>query len=69
MLASALAGLGIAKLSIAECGNEITAGAFVQVLTGYALEPGEVHAVFPVGPRPSAKVRAFVDYMQASLNR
>ena len=37
------------------------------VLRGYKLEPVDVHALFPAGPRPSAKVRAFVDYLASSL--
>jgi DNA-binding transcriptional LysR family regulator len=38
------------------------------LLPDYALEPVEVHAVFPGGPRPSAKVRAFVDFLAGHLS-
>jgi DNA-binding transcriptional LysR family regulator len=33
----------------------------------YELPPTEVHAIFPGGPRPSAKVRALVDFLAREL--
>jgi len=66
--ASALAGLGIAQVSAAMCAAELRSGALAALLAGYALEPVEVHAVFPGGPRPSFKVQAFTDYMTAALD-
>lgn len=66
--ASALAGLGIAQVSAAMCAAELRSGELVALLPDYALEPVEVHAVFPGGPRPSYKVQAFTDYMTAALN-
>ena len=48
-------------------GAEVKAGSLVQVLRGYKLPPVDVHAVFPSGPRPSAKVRALVDYLATEL--
>jgi DNA-binding transcriptional LysR family regulator len=67
--ASVLAGLGIAIASTVMARSEIEAGRLVPILTEYRLEPVEVHAVFPGGPRPSAKVRAFVDYLAAELKK
>lgn len=67
LYACAMAGLGIAHASAAMCGVELRSGALVALLTDYALEPVEVHAVFPGGPRLSTKVRAFVDYFAAAL--
>jgi len=46
-------------------GDELKAGALVPLLRAYKLPAVEVHAVFPGGPRPSAKVRALVDYLAA----
>ncbi len=47
--------------------EEIKAGALVPLLRAYKLPSVDVHAVFPGGPRPSAKVRALVDYLVAEL--
>jgi DNA-binding transcriptional LysR family regulator len=65
--ASVMAGLGIAMVSPVMAGPEIKTGALVPLLRGYKLTPVDVHAVFPGGPRPSAKVRALVDFLVAEL--
>jgi DNA-binding transcriptional LysR family regulator len=65
--ASVMAGLGIAMVSTAMAGPEIKQGQLVPLLRGYKLAPVDVHAVFPGGPRPSAKVRALVDYLAEEL--
>ena len=67
LFASVTAGLGIAMVSTVMAGPEIKAGALVPLLRGYKLPPVDVHAVFPGGPRPSAKVRALVDFLAAEL--
>ena len=54
-------------VSTAMAGPEIKAGALVLLLRGYKLTAVDVHAVFPGGPRPSAKVRALVDFLAAEL--
>lgn len=66
--ASAVAGLGIAQASAAMCEAELQSGTLVALLTDYTLEPVNVHAVFPGGPRPSTKVQAFTDYLMTALN-
>lgn len=66
MMACVRAGLGIAITAEGALRDDFATGAVVQVLGDYALSPVEVHAVFPAGPRPSAKVRALVDHMIAN---
>ena len=65
--ASVLAGLGIAMATNLMCAADLKSGTLVRLLKGYALEPVDVHAVFPGGPRPSQKVRSLVDYLAATL--
>lgn len=67
VLAATVAGLGIALGTRVMAGDELRTGQLVQVLESYKLEPAEVYAVFPAGPRPSAKVRAFVNHLADSL--
>ncbi len=67
VLAAAAAGLGIALATRVMAGEELRTGQLTQLLEPYKLDPAEVYAVFPAGPRPSAKVRAIVDHLGASL--
>jgi DNA-binding transcriptional LysR family regulator len=68
VLAAAVAGLGVALATRVMAGEELRTGQLTQLLEPYRLDPAEVHAVFPAGPRPSAKVRAIVDHLEASLD-
>jgi DNA-binding transcriptional LysR family regulator len=65
--ASLVAGLGVGIASEVMCEAEVASGALVPLLARYALEPTDVHAVFPGGPHPSAKVRAFADHLAEAL--
>jgi DNA-binding transcriptional LysR family regulator len=67
LYASLMAGLGIGQASSAMCGAELRSGALVALLPEYGLEPANVHAVLPGGPRPSTKVRAFIDFLTESF--
>ncbi|WP_260600159.1 LysR family transcriptional regulator [Sphingomonas endolithica] len=67
VLAAAVAGLGVALATRIMAGEELRTGQLAQILDGHRLEPAEVYAVFPAGPKPSAKVRAIVDHLEASL--
>ena len=67
LFTSVLAGLGIAMVSSAMGAAEVRAKQLVPLLRHYRLDPVDIHAVFPGGPRPSAKVRAFVDFLAARL--
>lgn len=67
VLAAAVTGLGIALATRVMAGEELRTGQLTQVLQPWRLDPAEVYAVFPAGPRPSAKVRAVLDHLEASL--
>jgi DNA-binding transcriptional LysR family regulator len=67
VMACVKAGLGIAAVSQWMCRAELERGELRPILVDYQLEPVEVHAVYPAGPRPSLKVRAFSDYLAATL--
>jgi DNA-binding transcriptional LysR family regulator len=67
IFASVVAGLGVAMASTVMFAPEVKAGSLVPLLRDYTLEPVEVRAIFPGGPRLSGKVRAFVDFLAAEL--
>lgn len=67
ILAAALAGLGIANVTTIMAAQELREGRLVQLLPDYGIEPLKVFAVFPSGPKPSAKVRALVTHLIDAL--
>jgi DNA-binding transcriptional LysR family regulator len=67
MYACLMAGMGIAIAPEVASGPEIESGTLVRLLPGWAMERADVYAVFPAGPRPSAKVRALVDHIARTL--
>ena len=67
ILAAATAGLGIANVTTLMSAQERHDGRLVQLLPDYELEPLKAFAVFPSGPKPSAKVRALVHHLIAVL--
>lgn len=67
MMACVKAGLGIAVASEWMCGADLASGSVVQILDNFKLTPAIVHAVYPAGPHPSAKVRALVDHLVVAL--
>lgn len=67
MMACLRAGMGVGMTSMVMCGEEIAAGTLVRLLPDYDLPPVTAHAVFPGGPRPSARVRALVDHLVRSF--
>jgi DNA-binding transcriptional LysR family regulator len=68
MMACVRAGLGVALASSGMAREELAAGTVTRILQDYRLDPIAVHAVFPAGPKPSAKVRALVDHLGLSLS-
>jgi DNA-binding transcriptional LysR family regulator len=69
VFSSALAGLGIAMASTVAARDDVKNGALVRLLKDYTIDPVEVHALLPAGPKPSAKIRAFVDFLVAELSQ
>jgi DNA-binding transcriptional LysR family regulator len=67
VMACVKAGLGVAVVSRWMCRAEVDAGDVRQILSDYELDSVDVHALYPAGPRPSPKVRAFSDYLAAQL--
>ncbi len=67
VIASVVGGLGVAMAPAPATTAELKAKTLMPLLHDYTLEPTDVHAVFPGGPRPSAKVRAFVDFLASEL--
>lgn len=61
----AAAGLEDATTIMAE--KALREGRLVQLLPDYDIEPLKAFAVFPSGPKPSAKVRALVTHLIAAL--
>lgn len=67
VMACVKAGLGIAVVSRWMCRAELEQREVRPILSDYVLEPVDVHAVYPAGPRPVPKVRVFSDYLAATL--
>jgi DNA-binding transcriptional LysR family regulator len=67
-VACATAGLGVAVASTWMCAEELAAGALVEVLADYCIDPITAFVVFPAGRRPSQKARAFSDYLEQALS-
>ena len=68
VLACVKAGLGIAVVSRWMCRAELDRGEVQRILSNYELDPIDVHAIYPAGPRPSPKVRAFSEYLATALS-
>jgi DNA-binding transcriptional LysR family regulator len=64
---AAINGLGLIMLPIYIVGRDIEKGRLVPVLEQYSPPPLEVHAVYPHRKYLSAKVRLFMDFLQAWL--
>lgn len=60
LLEAVLAERGIGALFAAVCSREIAEGRLVPILPLYELKPMDVHAIYPPGPRPAARTKAFV---------
>lgn len=61
--AMAVAGVGVTRLPIFVCQEELADGRLEVVLEDYEIEPLGVHVVYPHRAHLSAKVRAMVDFL------
>lgn len=55
-----LAERGIGALHTAVCGREIAEGKLVPILPSYQFTRMDVHAIYPPGPRPATRTKAFI---------
>ena len=60
LMEAVLAERGIGPLFAAVCGREITEGRLVPILPSYEFRRVDVHAIYPPGPRPAARTKAFI---------
>ncbi|MGR9159729.1 LysR family transcriptional regulator [Rhizobium leguminosarum] len=60
LIEALLAEIGIGALHTAVCGREIAEGKLVPILPSCEFRRMEVHAIYPPGPRPAARTKAFV---------
>jgi len=63
-----LDGLGIGWIPEALIHDELKAGAVREVLTGYTMQPIEVHALYASARHLPVKVRAFVDFLKEEFS-
>jgi DNA-binding transcriptional LysR family regulator len=68
VMACVKAGLGVAVVSRWMCRAELERGEVQRILADYELDSVDVHAIYPAGPHPSPKVRAFSDYLATALS-
>ncbi len=66
-VAGAVAGLGITLTSLWGCRAEFERGDLTRVMEDWAMDPVELHALFPAGPAASPAARAFIDYLAPLL--
>jgi DNA-binding transcriptional LysR family regulator len=65
---AALAGLGVARLSLYLVHADLEAGRLVRLLPAYTHEKADILAVYPHRRNLSPKVRAFVDFLAEHLS-
>jgi len=68
LLQAALAGHGLINAPTFYVGEHVAAGRLVQVLTDWQVPDQSFFALWPGGRQPSAKVRAFVDFLAQELS-
>jgi DNA-binding transcriptional LysR family regulator len=64
-----VAGLGVTRVFSYQAVAALKAGSVVRVLDGYGAEEIPVHLLYPGGPHPPPKLRAFVDFAVPRLRQ
>lgn len=62
---AAIAGLGVARLPLFACWEDLAAGRLRRVLEAWSVAERPVHAVYPTSRHLTPKVRAFLDFLAA----
>ena len=65
----ALAGQGIIMRSEWDIARYLRSGRLRLVLEGYQTPPADIHAVYPQRHQVSARVRSFVDFLEAHFSK
>ncbi|NGZ84429.1 LysR family transcriptional regulator [Duganella aceris] len=65
--AAALAGIGIASMTLGACLKELQKGSLVRLLADWSMGDIELHAVFPAGRAAKPAARAFADHVAKNL--
>jgi DNA-binding transcriptional LysR family regulator len=63
------AGFGITRMLGYQVAEAIAEGSLVRLLRDYEVEPWPVHLLYPSGPHPAPKLRAFVDFAAPRLRQ
>lgn len=64
-LKAAIEGIGVARITSTFCAGAVAQGALVQLLPQWACAPLRIHALLPGRRLVAAKVRAFLDLLEA----
>jgi DNA-binding transcriptional LysR family regulator len=65
--ASAVAGMGIACLSLAGCMRELASGELVRVLPDWDMGTIEINALFPAGRAAKPAAKQYIDYLREQV--
>jgi DNA-binding transcriptional LysR family regulator len=66
---AAKAGFGITRVLGYQVANALADGSLVRLLRANEVEPWPVHLLYPSGPHPAPKLRAFIDYAGPRLRQ
>jgi len=65
--AAAVAGLGIAAMTLAACERELADGSLIRLLPDWDMGTADVHAVFAAGRGAKPAARALVEFLAGAF--